>query len=230
MRKLPALIAAIALTVSAAGVAKGPPASWDGLLRVKSKHLENVYLLPNADFRTYTKVILDPSEVAFEKNWQRDYNSSTVGLGGRMSDRDARAILDEAQKRFDRIFAPAFEKAGYQVVTEPGEDVLRVSMALINFQVQAPDQMSAGRSRTFSREAGQATLVLEARDSLSGQVLGRAVDAQWAGDTGPLMRNRVTNIADFERLFSEWAKRASAGIDLLKSHSPIDASGALRRR
>jgi hypothetical protein len=229
MRKFPFLIAAIALSVTAASAAK-PPQTWDGLLLVKSRHLENVYLLPDADFRGYSKVILDPSQVAFRKDWQRDQNISRRSLERRVSDRDARAILDEAQKRFDRIFARAFEKAGYAVVTEPGEDVLRVGTALINFEVQAPDQMTSGRSRTYSREAGQATLVVEAKDSLSGQVLGRAVDAEWAGDTGALMRNRVTNIADFEQLFSEWAKRTSAGIDQLKTLSPVDSDGVLRRR
>ena len=70
-------------------------------------------------------------------------------------------------------------------MTQPGEDVLRVSLGLLNLDVQAPDTNSAGRTRTYSREAGHATLVVQVKDSLSGQLLGRAVDSQWAGDTGP---------------------------------------------
>jgi Protein of unknown function (DUF3313) len=229
MRRIPLLIAAIALSVTAADAAKLPD-TWDGLMLVKSKRLENVYLLPDADFRTYTKVMLDPAEVAFRKNWQRDSNSRGPGLSGRVSDRHAREILDEAQKRFDRIFTQAFRKAGYELVAEPGEDVLRVSMALVNLDVQAPDTMSAGRSRTYSREAGHATLILQAKDSLSGQLLGRAVDAQWAGETGGVLRNRAMNIADFEELFAQWAKRSTQGLDELKALSPVDADGALRRR
>jgi hypothetical protein len=229
MRHFPALIAAAALSVTAVAGAKAPD-TWDGLTLVKSKRLENVFLLPDADFRAYTKVILDPAEVAFRKDWQRDVNSGGRGLSGRVSDRHARDILDEARKRFERIFAEAFRKAGYELVTEPGEDVLRVSTALLNLDVQAPETMAAGRTRTYSREAGHATFVLQVRDSLSGQLLGRAIDAQWAGDNGAFMRNKVMNIADFEQLFAQWAKRSTQGLDQLKALSPVDSDGALRRR
>ncbi|HEX4739602.1 MAG TPA: DUF3313 family protein [Allosphingosinicella sp.] len=227
MRRLPALIAAIALIAMPVDAAKMPE-SWDGLMLVKSKRLENVYLLPGADFRIYTKVMLDPPEVSFRKNWQRDTNNGTRSLARRVSDRAARDILDEAQKRFQRIFAEAFQKAGFEIVSEPGEDVLRVSTALVNLDVQAPES-TAARTYTFTREAGQATVLVQAKDSLSGQLLGRAVDAQLAGDNGPYLRNRSTNIGDFEDLFTQWAKHSVDGIALLKTLSPVEAGG-LRRR
>ena len=231
MRKLPALIAAFAVVVSSWSLsAARPPDSWDGLLLVKSRRLENVYLLPDADFRTYSKVMLDPTDVSFRKNWQRDQNMSSRDLSGRISDRQAREIIDAAKQRFDQIFAETFRNAGYEVVSQPGEDVVRITTAVINLDVQAPDRMSAGRTRTYSREAGQATLVLQAKDSLSGQILGRAIDAQWAGDNATYMRNRVTNISDFESLFTQWARTSARGLDELKALSPIDAEGVLRRR
>ena len=230
MRRIPAVIAALAVVLSSWSLsAARPPDTWDGLLLVKSRRLENVYLLPDADFRGYGKAMLDPTEVAFRKNWQREHNRTARGLSGRVNDRQAREMLDEAQRRFDRIFTEAFREAGYEIVTQPGEDVLRVSTAIVNLDVQAPEMMSAGRSRTYSQEAGQATLVVQVKDSLSGQVLGRAIDAQWAGDGSPYLRNRVTNIADFEQLFSQWARRSAEGLDELKRLSPIDADGALRR-
>jgi hypothetical protein len=230
MRKLPALIAAAVVVVSSWSLsAARPPDSWDGLLLVKSQRLENVYLLPHADFRAYTKVMLDPTEVSFKKNWQRNQNSSSRDLGGRISDSDARQILDEAKRRFDQIFADSFRSAGYQIVDQPGEDVVRITTAIINLDVQAPERMTAGRTRTYSREAGQATLVLQAKDSVTGQVLGRAIDAQWAGDSQPYLRNRVTNIADFENLFTRWARVSTRGLDELKALSPIDADGIRRR-
>jgi hypothetical protein len=230
MRKLPALVAAFVVVVSSWSLsAARPPDSWDGLLLVKSQRLENVYLLPHADFRAYTKVILDPTEVSFKKNWQRNQNSGSRDLGGRISDQDARQILDEAKSRFDQIFNDAFRAAGYQIVDQPGEDVVRITTAIINLDVQAPERMTAGRTRTYSREAGQATLVLQAKDSVSGQVLGRAIDAQWAGDSAPYIRNRVTNISDFENLFTRWARVSTRGLDELKALSPIDADGIRRR-
>ena len=63
-----------ALVQPLAALARDLPPTWDNLVLVKSKRLEAVYLLPGADFRTYTKVMLDPTEVAFRKDWMRDYN------------------------------------------------------------------------------------------------------------------------------------------------------------
>jgi len=44
-----------AITFSAALAAENPSPSWDGLIAVESKRLDAVYLMPGADFRTYTR-------------------------------------------------------------------------------------------------------------------------------------------------------------------------------
>jgi len=62
---LVAAIAGMVLTSSVANSA-APPDSWDGLVKVKSKRLALAYLQPGADFRVYTKVMLDPTEVEYE--------------------------------------------------------------------------------------------------------------------------------------------------------------------
>jgi hypothetical protein len=205
-------------------------AAWDGLLKVEGKKLDEVYLRPQADFRGYTKVMIDPTEVSFRKNWQRDQNRERLDLSSRVSDADARRILDDAQKEFQKLFAETYAKDGYQVVTTPGSDVLRISTAIVNLDVTAPDTMSAGRSRTYSRDAGEATLVLEARDSLTGELLGRAIDERETSDMGPYIRNSVTNAAEFERVFRRWAETSAEGLAELKSLSPIDPAALQSRR
>jgi hypothetical protein len=107
-------------------------------------------------------------------------------------------------------------------VTNPGRDVLQLSPAVIDLYINAPDVMAPGRSRTYTVEAGEATLVLEARDSMSGALLGRVLDRRETNDTGHLsMSSSVTNIADFEMLFSQWAKIAIKGAQELKEQSPV---------
>jgi hypothetical protein len=197
-------------------------ATWDGLTKVEAKKLDEVYLRPQADFREYTKVMIDPTEVSFRKNWQRDQNRASVGLMNHVSDADARRILDDAQTSFQRLFAEAYTKDGYQVVTAPGPDVLRISTAIVNLDVTAPDTMSPGISRTYSRDAGEATLVLEARDSLTGELLGRALDERETSDMGPYIRNSATNAVEFEQVFRRWAETSAEGLAELKSLSPID--------
>lgn len=224
-----AFAAGIGLLLGTAAIAaSGIPPTFDGMVRVKAKKVDAVYLLPNADFRPYKKVMIDPTEVSFRKDWQRDVNQRGMEMG-RVSDTDARRILDTASKGFHKIFVQAYEKLGYQVVEAPGADVLRLSTAVINLNIEAPDTMSAGRTYTFSREAGAAELILQARDSLSGQTLGVALDGRETSDVGPFLRNSVTNASAFADVFSAWARASAEGLGELRALSPIDTNGDLRK-
>jgi hypothetical protein len=183
--------------------------------------MDLVYLAPGADFRTYHKVMLDPTEVAFEKNWKRDFNNQTRGLGRRVDDDDIQKAVTEGGRVATGIFADAFNKGGYPVVSAPGPDVLRIRTAVVNLRVNAPDIQTAGRSYNFAPEAGEATLILEARDSVTGALLGRVVDRRLAGDNSTALRNRVTNRADFRVLGKTWAKHSVDGLNNLKASSPM---------
>ena len=205
----------------AAPVAAKPPTNWDGLVQVKAKRLDLVYLQPGADFRGYTKVILAPTELAFEKNWQRDQNRTSRALSSRISDSDIQNALKQGVAAADDIFADAWTKGGYTIVTEPGPDVLRVNTGIVNIRVSAPDQQTAGRAYNFAGEAGSATLFVEARDSMTGALLGRAIDQKIAGDNSTAWRTSSSNRADFRAMAERWASASVRGIDELKSLSPI---------
>jgi len=221
--KLFAAAAALAL-LSASAVAKAP-ASWDGLVQVKAKKLALGYLRPDADFRAYSKVMFDPPQVAFNKNWKRDFNSTTMSLAGRINDSDVRDAVDAATKSVSKIFPERFAQEGYQVVDAPGPDVLRVSVGIIDLEVAAPDRDLGARSRTYSMDAGQATFVVEVRDSLTNQLLGRALDRREAGEGPAYRRTYGSNIADFEALFDNWARIAARGLNDLKAASPVNTDG-----
>jgi Protein of unknown function (DUF3313) len=198
------------------------PATWDGLVEVKPKKMDVVFLLPGADFRPYTRLMLDPTEVAFRKDWMKEMNSASMSLSRRISEEDAAEILAAARSNFEDIFREVFTEAGYEVVTAPGPDVLRVSTGVLNLYLNAPDTMSAGRSRTYTANAGEATLVIEVRDSTTNAVLGRVVDRRETMEgVGMQSANRVTNLADFRALFKQWAATAAKGLDELKAHSPV---------
>jgi len=211
-----------ALLLASPLAAEDPPATWDGLVQVKSNRLDVVFLQPGADFRTYTKVMLDPTEVAFEKNWQRDYNRSTSTLSGRVDDRDMQDAIRRGIVAANDIFSDAWAEGGYTVVTEPGPDVLRVRPGVLNVEVNAPDVMTAGRSRSFAPEAGRATYFVEVRDSLTGALLGRAADQRIVGDNIAAYRNSVTNRDDFRREVKRWAELSVRGMNELKALSPIN--------
>jgi predicted RNA-binding protein YlqC (UPF0109 family) len=218
------LVAAAIMVISAPVAAAKPPQEWDGLQRVKSKKFDSLYLLPGADFRPYTKVMLDPPQAAFRKGWQRDMND-TRGLDRHISDADAEKMLIEAKAGLGDAFTEAYQGAGFQVVTTPGPDTLAVTTAAIDLYVNAPDQMSATRVRTYSSEAGEATIAIEVRDSTTGKVLGRAVDGRIVGDSLVYRRTSVSNRSDFNQVFSRWAKTSADGLAKLKEMSPVDTTG-----
>lgn len=213
-----------ALCLMAFAAVAADSGNWDGLVQVKPKRLDAVFLLPGADFRVYNKIMMDPVEVAFEKNWLRDYNRDATTLSQRLDEEDVQRILQAAREGFTEIFTEAYREAGLELVTAPGPDVLRLRPGVVDLVVSAPDTMTAGRSRTYSVEAGRATLFLEARDSVTGALLGRALDKRETRNTGQVqVANRVTNSADFRMLFKQWASISVKGMEELRAHSPVPA-------
>jgi len=223
VRSLAAAFVALILAVSSApAIAKAQEekTTWDDLQLVKTGRSQRVYLLPGANFQPYGKILLDRTEVAFRKNWMQNFNQSR-SLSMRVGQDDIDRVSQEVSSSFGGILAEQFQKAGYQVVQSPGPDVLRIRTGVINMAVNAPDVMSASRTYSASWDAGEATLFVEARDSQSGALLGRALDRRLAGDRQPYLRNRATNKADFQRLFRDWAKLSVDGLTRLKASPPI---------
>jgi hypothetical protein len=213
----------VTISITAALLAVAPlaaqdPSAVEGLAKVRSSRLDSAYLLPGVNFRVYTKVMLDPPEVSFPPNWQRNYNRSE-GAGRRIEDSDLVSVANEVRTGFAAIFAEAYRQGGYQVVTEAGPDVLRLRTGIINLYISAPDGLMVGRSRSYSIDAGEATMVIEARDSLTNALLGRVFDRRTAGYAGG-RRTRVTNRSDFMDMFRAWASGSVRGLDELKARSP----------
>ncbi len=219
---LKAALAALMLIATPAAGAQTME-EWDGLQRVTSnRFFDSAFIAPGADFSTFTKVMIDPTEVSFRRNWQRDWNSGRRGTSGRISDADARRILETAQSGFEEIFVQAFQAAGHTVVREPGPDVMRIRTYVVNLDIAAPDTRSPGRRQTFTGRAGSGVLVVEARDSMSGALLARGVDQRTMGDSAWLIqRNRATNRADFARAFRVLAQMSVDATAALKALPPI---------
>jgi len=216
-------LAAALLLISGAAAA-ADSGNWDGLVEVKPKRLDAVFLLPGADFRGYTKVMLDPVEVAFEKNWARDYNRDAATLSQRLDQQDLERISQAARDAFTEVFTEEYRKAGLELVTAPGPDVLRLRPGVVDLHISAPDTMTSSRSRTYTMESGYATLFLEARDSTTGALLGRALDKRTTRNTGRVqISSSVTNLSDFRALFKQWAGISVKGFEELREHSPVPA-------
>ena len=221
----PAALLALAVATATPALAAKPPQTWDGLIQIKTKRFDLVYLAPGATFTGYTKVKLDPTEVSFEKNWRRDYNSQGIGVSRDISEKDVQKAITQGVSAASDVFVEEFTKGGYPVVTEAGPDVLWLRTGVLNVRVTAPDTMDAGRTYTFANDAGEATYFVEFRDSQTGALLGRAIDRRVAGDNTIGQRNRVTNRSDFRRLVERWAELSILGLNELKARAPVNEAG-----
>jgi hypothetical protein len=197
------------------------PAPYEDLVEVKSRKLDAIYLLPGANFGTYTKIMIDPVQVSFRKGWQQAANRSR-GARPRVSDSDAQQIAQAARSGFGEIFTAAFKAKGYDVVSDPAPDVLRLSPSIVNLYINAPRPTTAA-NRTYTVEAGEATLVLEARDSTTGAILGLAVDRSRTRSTGDAtLATPASNRADFEEIFKRWAAICVDGFERLRTTPSVE--------
>ena len=155
---------------------------------------------------------LDPIEVEFDKNWKP--NESERSPSRRLTNSDLEKIKKTLAEEFRKVFTEELAKNGYPVVDQDGDDVLRVSAAIANLYITAPEKMSAGRSRTYTTNAGHMTLVAELRDSVTGKLMARAVDSVQARDTGTFMiTTSVSNLASARTALSKWARVLREGMD-----------------
>jgi hypothetical protein len=212
-----ATVAVIAALFCGSGSAAEEVQTWDGLTRAKSKRVDAVFLLQGADISDYHAIIIEPVEVAFKEDYQKDYNRDQRDPSRTVKDEDVQKARAEVAKVLPEIFAKHFEKGGWTIAHGAQPGALALRSAVIDIYVSAPDTQSAGRSRTYSWDAGSATLVLEVRDSLSRQLLGRAVDAR-ATSGGSTMQwtTSVSNRADFKMMFDQWARMLVDGLNDLK--------------
>ena len=195
------VVAALAMPGRVATAAE-PPKEWDGLQLTPSKKVTRLYVRPGASLKGYTHVRLEPLQVAFDKNW--DPNSSRVGTNRLTKDdfdRIKKALADE----FAKVWTKDLKDAGYDVVTEAGEDVLDVTPFVVDLYIAAPDKPTAGRSRTYTADPGRMTLVSELRDSDTGQILARAIDARSKSWNSFMVASSVSNMSAASQIISRWA-------------------------
>jgi hypothetical protein len=207
------LLIASLLTASGLSVAQEESSELaiEGFQLVEDSNLALVYAQPGIDWGQYSKIYLDTPYIDFKENWQRDQNRDKPGW---VSDDDMAKIKIELSSLFTGVFSETLLEGGYELVYESGEDVLLIRPAIIGLDIVAPETNSPGISRTYSETAGEMTLYLELYDSVSGEMLAKALDRQMDRQTGYFeWQNRVTNRAAANRILKVWAKVLKEGLD-----------------
>jgi len=217
--KLQTLLMFSIVTLAGAALAApipAPPPREDGLVRVQSPSLDKFYVRPNASLAGYRKVMIDPVQVEFSKDWLRNMNDPRYVA--RLRDDDVRRISGETTANVVGIVADAFRARGFEIATAPGPDVLRLSPRVTELYVNAPDVFPPGKTRAFSKDAGEATLLLEARDSLNGALLAVMIDHGTASEMMRLTRaTSVSNTFWFDGLYKRWATNSVSDLEAVRN-------------
>lgn len=203
------LVAALSLSIAGAAMAKDdmPDRTEDGLMRIDSKNVDAVYWRQGATLQEYNKVLIMDAQVAFRKDWKRDYNRTTMaGTSRKVTSDDMENIKSALSAEFDEVFTEVLTEAGFAVVDVPAEDVLVLRPAIVNLDVAAPDLQSAMRDRTFTTSAGQMTLYMDLFDSATGAKIGTVIDAERARDTGMMTySSSVKNKQEARKILKKWS-------------------------
>lgn len=210
------LIFVVAAPGAAKKKTKFPEVSHDGLVLVPRSEFAVAYVHPEADWSGYERIQLLDAYVAFRKNWLRDHSTSLA----RPRKRDMERMKKDLAKLLRDVFRDELERdGGWPLVESTDDDVLLVRPAILDLDVTSPDTANPSRTYSFAASAGAATLMLEAYDSVTGEILARVLDRQEATEAGNFIRwtNRVTNRVAAERVLSGWAELLRERLDEVRS-------------
>jgi hypothetical protein len=184
-----------------------PKTTHDGMDLVPHTEAYAVYMKPGVNLKTYTRVGIMLPAVAFQKDWQKDYNDEAP-MNAKVTDADMERIKTELADEFVKVFAEELTKTGHQVTKETGKDVVVLRPMIVNLEVTSPDMGAAGVSRGAVASAGQMTLILELYDSVTSDIIARIIDMQAAREqVGFHIASAASNKADADLILRGWAAR-----------------------
>lgn len=128
--------------------------------RVPNTAVEYAYINQEADFSKYTKLLSGGLEIYYPEGEETPDPADLERIRGYFRDAFVSAIGD-----------------AYEIVTEPGPDVLKVSAQIVDMKISPGGAVfePSGRLRDVVAH-GELTFLMEMSDSVTGQALARAGD------------------------------------------------------
>jgi hypothetical protein len=221
------ILSALAAVLVASGCTSTPQFSddpedvtHDGLTKVNRTIMDSVWARQDIDLSGVTKVRFEGLGVEY-RNVNGPY-SGRAGAGTTQlsANRSTEFQLDAATRElFEEEIRGAFmEEIGrssvFEVTDEAGPDVVDVHIGLLDVVSRVPPE-TVGRSRIYIDSVGEATLVLEVRDSVSNTVLVRAVDRRAAQGFDMQESTPPRNRAEVRRLGRRWGQIIREGLETM---------------
>ena len=183
----------------------------DGLHRVDNTRMQMVWVKPGLDLSGYDKIRLVGAGIEYR-------SVKAVGNANRIPgnrtdfpiDADKRQKLEEVVRE---VFLEELSTSQqFTIVTEEGPDVLEVTGALIDVVSNVPPQ-AMGRSDYYLSKLGEASLILEVRDSQSNEIILRAADRQGVEPAFVTRSSQAFTINEVKKEVRTWARILKDGLD-----------------
>lgn len=208
-------VIALCATLSTAVAAREdslPEVTVDGLHRVNDTQMAVVYAKPDTDLSQYSRIYLIEPRIAFMKNWLRTQNSIPDQT---VTNEDMQRIKLELASLFTEVFKQELQNnGGYVLVDGVAEDVLIVHPVIVDLDVISPDTPGTRGQRSAIPSAGSMTLYMELIDSVTGDILVKAMDNKYDRSRTRIQApNKVRNEAVARKMISEWAELLRLALD-----------------
>ena len=204
---------AAATLLSACAAQTIPPAATigpDGLREVRSKAFDTAWVRPGVDFGHYRQVLISRAELAFvtpDRSKQRF------------------PLSEEQKQRFremlDANFAAGLARSErLQVAAAPGPVALELHVRVQDIVATvAPRTVGRGRGGIALQALGEATLVIELRDSESEEILARVFNRRTVDGIAVAQTQGapITLWEDIDIICARWATLVTERLDAIVS-------------
>lgn len=215
-KPLATLLASLLIMTGCAGTASidtTAELTFDGLAPIKNSNFRVAWADPEVDFAKYNKIILVDAEFEF-----RAVKKTSQASSMRRSNTSEFWIDDKTRAKLVETVTAVFSEElanakGFTITEERGPDTLILVGTLHDIVSRVPAQM-IGAGQIYLSSLGEATLILEARDSMSGETIYRAVDRRKIERAGDMVAaNSVTTWAEVRLWARRWATRLRSGLE-----------------
>lgn len=211
-----AFVAGCAASTPTIDTSSEAEATFDGLYPIKGGTADGAWARPGADLSQYTKIRLQGVGVEYRPGGESRRLARSTTSASHFE------VTEGQRAKFESVMREAFREElarseRFTLVEENGPDVLLILGGLLDVVSKVPPE-HLGRSNVYLSKVGEATLVLEIRDSITQATLVRAIDRRAAESaSGVSHSNSATNRAEVRRLAQFWARRLRTRLDELAS-------------
>lgn len=210
---LAGLIAGCAATTPTITLDSTPTA--EGLYEITGTDADQAWARSDVDMAQYSKIAVADIEIDYRPGGDsQTMMTRTVRRSGGPFE-----VTDEQKEEFrpiaeEEILEDFASSRRFALVDEPGPGVLLVTVKLADVVSYIPPEV-AGRNASLASEYGEATLVLELRDSTTEAIVARVVDRRTAEriDRRVDFNAPITTAGQVEELFGSFARTLRQRLD-----------------